>query len=453
MSTPNKKTLPILLALTLLISAALACASSGTTETAPTDPSQPTFLASGLATEALPGDPTPPPPPTSTLPPDAPPAPPTPPTGAPGEPTFPPPTESSAPYPLDPGDSVVIHTIKMITTSTGWALGGVGDQPNLVLRTTDGGYTWKIVRHFPLNTNEAQTRGQIGFVGEFLDAQRAWVAIDSPDYAPGTVWIWRTTNGGQTWSVSDSLFLGKYYDYYYPTIRFADAQNGWFLAEFLGVGAGSHWDHSLFRTTDGGATWSEVPFSRYNTTGMAFANADTGWITEERTGPYAEPILPIVLVTGDGGRNWQTLELPEPPDNPGLFSRYRFCASYSPTLFSPSSGALVVECFDTAYSEEKEKYIYTTSNGGQTWQSYPYPGGELQFSSPGVGWALGRDIYKTQDGGQTWTQVKTVFWDGQFSFVNDQTAWAVARTDEEIALVYTTDGGLTWDLITPTIAP
>ncbi|MGH2620113.1 MAG: hypothetical protein ACRDHG_06020, partial [Anaerolineales bacterium] len=82
-----------------------------------------------------------------------------------------------------------------------------------------------------------------------------------------------------------------------------------------------------------------------------------------------------------------------------------------------------------------------------------YPGGTLWLSGPRTALALGQKIYKTDDAGQTWEFIKTVQWDGQFSFVNDQVGWAVARTGEAIALVTTTDGANNWHLLKPTVAP
>ncbi len=48
----------------------------------------------------------------------------------------------------------------------------------------------------------------------------------------------------------------------------------------------------------------------------------------------------------------------------------------------------------------------------------------------------------TVDGGATWSFVHAVTWDGQFSFVDDQHGWAVARNEQEIALVRTENGGV-----------
>lgn len=360
-------------------------------------------------------------------------------------------TEPTTVPPLAPGDSVTVTTIQMIDASNGWAIGGVGDASDLVLKTSDGGNSWTIVKFLlPVPEGEEETE-EIGFVGDFLDTQIAWITIDSPKTVPGLIWVWRTIDGGQTWKLGELMEIGGLGMYYSPLLRFVDAEHGWFLGEITSLGAGTYIDLKLFRTTDGGDLWTDIRFDRYHITGMSFADAQTGWITEERTGPWADPVRPVVWMTDDGGLNWQSKDLPEPADNPGLFTRYRFCATYWPTMFSPQSGAFIVRCFDSAYSSW-EAYIYWTSDDAQTWQANSYPGGELQFSSDTVGWALGGDIYQTLDVGKTWAKIKRVNWDGQFSFIDDQTAWAVARSGEKIALVKTTNGGRTWEQLDPQIA-
>jgi len=97
--------------------------------------------------------------------------------------------------------------------------------------------------------------------------------------------------------------------------------------------------------------------------------------------------------------------------------------------------------------------LYTTLDGGETWTSNPFPGDSLAFIDADLGWGLGRDVYMTEDGGQTWVHVKAVSWDGQFSFIDDQLGWAVARLGDETALVKTVDGGLTWAQLTPRVVP
>ena len=126
---------------------------------------------------------------------------------------------------------------------------------------------------------------------------------------------------------------------------------------------------------------------------------------------------------------------------------------HSPTLFSEFSGALVVACLSYEGDEMTETaYQFSTSDGGKNWKRLEYPGGDLYFVDRQTAFALGREIYRTQDGGLSWEQIKRVDWDGQFSFVNEQQAWVVAREGAAIALVRTQDGCRTWELMEPQAA-
>jgi hypothetical protein len=121
-------------------------------------------------------------------------------------------------------------------------------------------------------------------------------------------------------------------------------------------------------------------------------------------------------------------------------------------LFTANEGLLVLACRhniddDVSYSN----FLYQTIDGGMDWRTSSLPETEILFINPQEGWALGRDIYWTEDGGRTWSKVKTVNWDGQFSFVDRDHGWAVARADDEIALVRTSNGGRTWEQLEPQI--
>ena len=146
--------------------------------------------------------------------------------------------------------------------------------------------------------------------------------------------------------------------------------------------------------------------------------------------------------------------LPPPTSAKDLFDPPTLCGVHSPTLFSRESGAAVVRCtvgFDP--DPRTASFLYTTLDGGETWTSNPFPGDSLAFIDADLGWGLGRDVYMTEDGGHTWAHVKAVSWEGQFSFIDDQLGWAVARLGDETALVKTVDGGLTWAQLTPQVVP
>jgi photosystem II stability/assembly factor-like uncharacterized protein len=165
-------------------------------------------------------------------------------------------------------------------------------------------------------------------------------------------------------------------------------------------------------------------------------------------------------VTFDGAGHWETRELPPPPDKPDLFESFDYCEPYQPRMLSGQSIRMLMGCFSGyEYSPPQafSSYLYSSEDGGSTWTSVPLPEkvianqDTLFFFDKDNALLLGRDIYRSTDGGQTWTYVKSVFWDGQFSFIDPQTGWAVARTNDQIALVRTSNGGAAWIEIKPVV--
>jgi hypothetical protein len=51
------------------------------------------------------------------------------------------------------------------------------------------------------------------------------------------------------------------------------------------------------------------------------------------------------------------------------------------------------------------------------------------------------------DGGRIWTKIKTVAWDGTFSFIDRWRGWAVAVAGQDVALVRTLDSGRSWQIV------
>ncbi len=358
---------------------------------------------------------------------------------------------------LSPNQAVVITKIEMFDASTGWALGGEADPGDHVLRTSDGGNTWADVTP-PEPAPAADQSAKIA-TAFFLDANTAWVTYSFQDFffIPNPPIVWFTQDGGATWQLRGILDQSGLAEHFQPSFMyFLDSQNGWLL---VSVGAGMSHDYSfLFTTTDGGITWAR-PIDPVNSeylqncckTGMAFGDSQTGIATAEQ-GPY---VRVFVLWTQDGGVTWESQDLPSPESAPALFDDpNNYCRSHSPTFFSPQSALLGVSCMNFN-NDSSVNFIYTSLDNGATWQTRPYPGGQLFFPTGNASTilALGKEIRLSTDGGVSWTLVGTVIWDGQFDFVSTQIGWAVARNEGEIALVYTTNGGDIWLELSPIIAP
>ena len=336
----------------------------------------------------------------------------------------------------------------MHDATTGWALGTVdGSRAGHVLITQDGGLTWRdVTPPEPLPKEGGTYKGAIAF---FLDDQNAWVVYCHSGRISSSVW--RTSTGGIQWKGSPPLSVSfQQVEYFY----FADASHGWLML-LTGRGVGFAF-FELYRSKDHGAHWERIIDMSSDDqgihlccrTGMVFYGPNTGFVTVTRQWGGTD-----VKWSHDGGLTWQETRLPRPEgyleDLGGGF--HYLCKSYSPHLFSSQFVKLAVECSPHIGTPVTISFLYTSEDGGESWQSALFPGGQLLFIDPQVGWALGKDIYQTLDGGKTWTKMSSVSWDGQFSFVNQQHGWAVARAGNEVALVQTKDGGHSWILLDPKV--
>ena len=104
----------------------------------------------------------------------------------------------------------------------------------------------------------------------------------------------------------------------------------------------------------------------------------------------------------------------------------------------------------------EKDFLYKTDRGGMSWDVLETPGGEIYYINELILYSLGKDIERSSDGGLTWQFIKNVAWEGQFSFVDQNTAWVVAAdtTDWEnpkFALVKTSDGCGNFEGINPVL--
>jgi photosystem II stability/assembly factor-like uncharacterized protein len=369
------------------------------------------------------------------------------------EPTFPAPASVAVPAAaprLRSGAPIQVDEIHMVTATSGWGISGL-----YVLVTADGGRTWREVTP-PVSFLDG-TPDQA--YGTFLDAQTAWVIFSGSDQIPHEAQVWHTTDGGNTWTPGAPLLHQVNAESVWAEFAVLDAQNVWLLVRGVYHGAGTHFTHELFHTSDGGLTWASLDGQISDDyTGMVFRDTLNGVRTLQTIGAYAA--APAAYdATSDGGATWNNIELPPPTDAPDLFNQYDYCETYQPDLFSTTFIRMLVGCFDYYTPPHKfVSYLYASYDDGKTWSTQLLPDkvvasqDTLIFFGAYQVLLLGRDSYQNTNGGfGDWSHVKTVTWDGQFSFVDAQHGWAVARSNGEVALVQTANGGGTWNVIKPAI--
>jgi photosystem II stability/assembly factor-like uncharacterized protein len=344
----------------------------------------------------------------------------------------------------------------MLDDQNGWAKGGLPGETEHILRTGDSGNSWQDVTPPQATSDQEQL---LKAATNFLDTQLAWVFYMQSDSMPANpAIVWHTQDGGAHWQASQPLDLeGLESQFYVSDLQFTDSQNGWLLAH---VGVGMNHDYvMLYRTQDGGENWLRLidPYmdggiQACRKTGMIFTNAQQGWLPGDCNGVAPGAFL---YHTSDGGANWEMVNLPAPSDLPTLFENpAAACGVYDATFFTPQFGRAGMTCAN--YDTDPLSYLYylyTTQDGGSNWTSIVYPGGSLTFLNDQLGWAQNKDIFQTTDGGATWTKIALVSWQAEFDFVSETLGWAVARSNDQIALVKSEDGGVYWSQLTPRIIP
>jgi gliding motility-associated-like protein len=117
---------------------------------------------------------------------------------------------------------------------------------NAIYKTTDGGTTWTSINPFP-----ADNQGPTGFPNAFISYTEIQALDENTVFAIGNMFtntgikrVYKTINGGTTWTDITSNLPAIFPVGNLIGLKMHDANNGY-------VTAGS----TLFKTTDGGATW------------------------------------------------------------------------------------------------------------------------------------------------------------------------------------------------------
>ena len=252
--------------------------------------------------------------------------------------------------PQTSGSDKWLYSVSFVSANTGYALGLNGT----VLKTTNGGLNW---------TLSASSHGGV-YSSQFLSENLGY-AVCSIDAVPFAL---KTTDGGISWNkiLVDSNKFGDLH-----SCCFVDSSTGWVVGS----------NGLAYKTVDGGSSWSKcVPDS------IAQQNYNYVIFKDTLTGCIAAANSDSILVTKDGGQNWERISLLSKYNITNLFySQNRLYASGSAglLLYSTDSGEHWI-----ALSKD------VTLSNIQT----------ASFIDSHNIWAAGNSgvIIKSTDGGNTW---------------------------------------------------
>ncbi len=222
--------------------------------------------------------------------------------------------------------------------------------------------------------------------------------------------LMRTTDGGATWSQVPGWERFSFYEGRLGDVFFIDEQNGW---------VGGAFTYQFQRTTDGGATWQDMPYVgavwqlEFLSPQVGYARTNSG-----------------VFKTTDGGASWSI-------------------------AFQHSSGAVAsMDWWDADrgilafFATFNDWTLYRTTDGGQSWQQVQsgleYYGVSFVDMNTVIWGTFAGDICRSTDFGSSFTVVTTEPLGIYASAGID--ADSVAIMDFDYAFWISDDAGLTWSL-------
>lgn len=198
-----------------------------------------------------------------------------------------------------------------INDAEGWAV----DNAGVLQHTTDSAKTWSSVatEKYFLKLNFTDVFNGYGITASAMykstDGGNSWIELavpaingkalyfinNSTGFVSGKEAIYKTSNSGTTWSTISTIGV-SFRDFF-------------FINELSGIAAAYDDDSSkcIWRTTDGGQTWSNVYIEEnYFINSIWFTNENNGWAV----GYYEQAgrgMLPIINNTSDGGLTWKNV--------------------------------------------------------------------------------------------------------------------------------------------------
>jgi photosystem II stability/assembly factor-like uncharacterized protein len=355
-----------------------------------------------------------------------------------------------------------VLNVRMFNAAVGWAQ---RQSDGAILHTTNGISQWNVAAP-NLGTDQILA---VAFVD--ADAARllaAPAAAANNFETPAAITSWASDDGGASWSKGGSLTGLVLLNEQPGSLDFVDRKDGWY--SITGLAAAGSSAIFIYRTSDGGAQWSEVDASDFSSPGRpgkiptgcdknpaSFINATTGWVTAQCNGGPT-----FFYVTHNAGVNWSDQALPIPKSIYGT-------QTAPPQFTSSNEGFMLAD----AGAPGANWLLYVTTDGGRTWNLRATPVANppaSYFLGAENGWIAGSPnstlapesaLWVTSSAGRTWASVTpNLSLQGlSLEFVTPQLGWAFApfaipfaQSSPPSQLLQTTDGGRTWAVLNPVIS-
>ncbi|MGF7429685.1 hypothetical protein PQV03_02705 [Thermoanaerobacterium thermosaccharolyticum] len=240
-----------------------------------------------------------------------------------------------------------------------------------IFKSLDGGNSWTQI-NLPIDILSKDVYSNVyveNVVPYFLDSDNVWISwINNNNTA---LYILKTTDGGKTWSkLSYKL---PQFTQSISKIQFVTPNTGWLLA--VSDGVAEQQIKYLFRTNDGGKTWEKINVTSSDSysglplvgtsTDMIFYGVDNGWVG------VSNPISADVILykTMDGGNTWSKVSVPTPQG----YEKYCIVSASVPVFKDDKNGTLNIDFYRISNGKsENHTVTYVTNDGGNSWSTNVY---------------------------------------------------------------------------------
>ena len=287
-------------------------------------------------------------------------------------------------------------------------------------KTTDGGGTWRYL-------SDAWSSQSVSFIAIDPRAHNfVYVGTGRDGYGPYGVGLYRSFDGGATWS--KPLGAAQFRGTYIRTIAIDPHTSGSPSNTTVYVANGLSDTYSgLWRSTNSGSTWTCLRHAAYHGIHDVVidpsTNPSTLYVADDDG----------IFRTADSGRSWkQMLSLPACEPNVGC-ALSRLSAVHSTLYLLAGVG--------------EDRKLYKSISAGAKWIQIPSDIGFSVFAvdpfNPNIILGGTSALFRTENEGGTWAQIGSIHADQQV-IAFSQTAPGVAYEGNDGGVVRSTDAGQQW---------
>jgi photosystem II stability/assembly factor-like uncharacterized protein len=311
-----------------------------------------------------------------------------------------------------------LSEISIVDANTVWALAydgsGLGEDIQEFTRTTNGGASW--------------TTGIVDMGNPALEINNispvsgdiAWVSALIPTDGNGV--IFKTIDGGVSWTQQLDTGFQTTGQSFLNSVYFWDANIGIAYGDPVGN------EFEVYRTVDGGENWTAVPAAslpnklagEYGYNNSPIAVGSTLWFTTSKGRLYR---------TNDMGITWTVAQAPLVD-----FGGVDTAGTTGTAIFSDANNGFLLKTVGTA------RTYATTSNGGTTWTATaPFTGTRFILNYiPGTNVIVATSqaapvgTSVSANNGATWSDVESAAQRGASAFLNMTTGWTAGFSTDEL---------------------